>query len=101
MAHNCSADQSLLDAELPGIEASKWMCSYRGVDWKDLLGVKSASQETLMGRAGFQYEQDHHAGADAIALVEVLSQKDASGRTFLARLLDGESHGSTSVTARA
>ena len=89
VAHNSSSDQSLLDRELPGTEQGKWMCSFRGIEWKHLIGVQSASQNTLMGRAGLRYTQDHHARADAHDLKRLLAQRDG-GRTYLGRLLDGE-----------
>ena len=34
VAHNSSGDQSLLERELPGTEKSKWLCSFRGIEWK-------------------------------------------------------------------
>jgi hypothetical protein len=81
---------SLLDRELPGIEKSKWICSFRGIDWKRLIGVQSASQNTLMGNAGLRDKQDHHARADAHDLKRLLAQKHEGGRTFLGRLLDSD-----------
>jgi hypothetical protein len=90
VAHNCGSDQSLLDRQLPDIEKNKWLCSFRGVEWKRLMGVQSASQSSLMGRAGLRYEQDHHARADADDLKRLLAQKHEGGRTYLGRLLDGE-----------
>ena len=90
VAHNSSNDQSLLDRELPGTEKSKWLCSFRGIAWKQLLGVKSESQETLMGKTGLRYEQDHHARADVHDLIQLLAQRYDGGRTYLGRLLDGE-----------
>ena len=89
VAHNCRGDQSLLDREVPGIKKHKWICSFRGVEWKRLIGVQSASQNALMGKAGLRYEQDHHARADAHDLKRLLAQKHEGGRTYLGRLLDG------------
>ena len=54
VAHNSGGDKTLLDRELPGTEKSKWLCSFRGIEWKHLTGVQSARQETLMGRPGFE-----------------------------------------------
>jgi len=88
VAHNCNGDRSLLDLELPGIAKSKWICSFRGIDWKRLTGVKSASLNTLMGRAGLRYEQDHHASADARDLKRLLARRHEGGRTYLGRLLE-------------
>jgi hypothetical protein len=90
VAHNSSSDETLLERELPGIDKSKWICSYRGIEWKRLTGVQSARQNTLMGKAGLRYEQDHHARADAHDLKRLLAQKHEGGRTYLGRLLDSD-----------
>jgi hypothetical protein len=90
VAHNSSGDQSILERELPGIKKSKWLCSFHGVEWRRLMGVQSARQSNLMGKAGLRYEQDHHARADAHDLKRLLSQKHEGGRTYLGRLLDGD-----------
>ena len=90
VAHNSSGDQSLLDRGLPGIEKSKWLCSLRGIEWRRLIGVKSESQQTLMGRVGLRYDQDHQARPDAHDLIQLLAQRHHGGRTYLGRLLDSE-----------
>ncbi len=90
VAHNSGGDKTLLDRELPGTEKSKWLCSFRGIEWKHLTGVQSARQETLMGRAGLRYVQDHHARADVHDLIQLLAQRHDGGRTYLGHLLDGE-----------
>lgn len=88
VAHNAfGADEPLLARHLPGIEKRKWLCSLQGIDWKELLGVQSASLETLMGKVGLRYEQDHIAHADARDLKHLLALKH-NGRTYLGRLLD-------------
>jgi hypothetical protein len=89
IAHNAFvADKPLLDLYVPGTEETKWRCSFRGIEWKQLLGVQSESLETLMGKAGLRYEQDHHAGADARDLKRLLALRHKGGRTYLGRLLD-------------
>jgi hypothetical protein len=88
VAHNAfTADKPLLDLHLPGTEERKWRCSLRGIEWKQLLGVQGTSLETLMGKVGLRYEQDHHACADARDLKRLLALKH-KGRTYLGRLLD-------------
>jgi len=88
VAHNCSGDQSLVAQHLSGIKTIKWLCSYRGVEWKRLLRVQSASQSSLLGKAGLRIRQDHHAKADAQDLIWLLAQKHQGGRTYLGRLLE-------------
>jgi hypothetical protein len=89
VAHNAfSADKPLLARYLPGTENMKWLCSLRGIAWRELLDVHSESLETLMGKAGLRYEQDHSARADACDLKRLLAQRHR-GRTYLGRLLDG------------
>lgn len=90
VAHNSSSDQSILNRELPGTEKSKWLCSFRGIEWKQLIGVKSESQKTLMGRTGLRYEQDHSARADVHDLIQLLAKRHDGGRTYLGCLLDSE-----------
>ncbi|MGA8030561.1 MAG: hypothetical protein WB992_25740 [Bryobacteraceae bacterium] len=88
VAHNAfSADRPLLARHLPGTEKMRWLCSLRGIEWKPLLGIQSESLETLMGKAGLRYEQDHNALADARDLKCLLALKH-KGRTYLGRLLD-------------
>jgi hypothetical protein len=87
VAHNAfSADKPLLDPHLPEAGKLKWLCSFRGIEWKELLGVQSRSLETLMGKAGLRYTQDHNACADARDLKRLLSLK-RNGHTYLRRLL--------------
>ena len=91
IAHNALvADKPLLARYLPGTEKMNWLCSFRGIAWKELLGIQSESLETLMGKAGLRYEQDHDAHADACDLKRLLAHKH-NGRTFLGRLLDSDS----------
>ncbi len=93
VAHNAfSADKPLLARYLPATEKMSWLCSFRGIAWKQLLGIQSESLETLMGKVGLRYEQDHHAHADACDLKRLLAHKH-NGRTFLGRLLDGDPRG--------
>lgn len=88
VAHNAfSADKPLLASELPETEKMRWLCSCRGIPWKQLLDVQSESLETLMGRTGLRYQQDHTAQADANDLKRLLALKH-KGRTYLGRLLD-------------
>lgn len=88
VAHNAFiADRPLVARHLPGTEKMRWLCSFRGLEWKQLLGVQSESLEVLMGKAGLRYEQDHHAGPDARDLKNLLAVKH-QGRTYLGRLLD-------------
>ena len=51
------------------------------------LGVQSKSLETLMGKVGLRYGQDHTACADARDLRRLLAVKHKD-RTYLGRLLD-------------
>jgi DNA polymerase-3 subunit epsilon len=90
VAHNASRDLTLLDRELPGVEKKKWVCSLHGMEWRQLTGVRSAGQKSLVARAGLRVEQDHHARADAHDLRRLLAQKHDDGRTYLRHLLDGE-----------
>lgn len=93
VAHNAfGADRPLLARHLPGTEKGEWLCSLQGIDWKGLLGIQSASLETLMGKVGLRYDQDHNACADARDLRRLLAVKH-NGRTFLGRLLDSARSG--------
>lgn len=49
VAHNASADKPLLARNLPGTEKMKWLCSFRGIEWKQLLGIQSESLENSNG----------------------------------------------------
>jgi hypothetical protein len=86
------AERPLLARHLPGIEKRKWLCALQEIDWKELLGVQSANLETLMGKVGLRYDQDHNACADARDLRRLLAVKH-NGRTYLGRLLDSRRKG--------
>jgi hypothetical protein len=88
VAHNISFDRPLLARNLLGTEKMKWCCSLRDLEWKQLLEVQSASLETLIGKVGLKYDQDHTARADARVLRSLLALKHNGGRTYLGRLLD-------------
>jgi DNA polymerase-3 subunit epsilon len=88
VAHNASADRPLIAKIVPESEEMNWLCSFRGIQWKQLLGTQSESLQTLMGKVGLRCEQDHTALADARDLTALLASKHR-GRTFLGRLLDG------------
>jgi DNA polymerase-3 subunit epsilon len=90
VAHNASGDQSLLASELPGIANAKWLCTYRGIDWKRLIDVRSAGLEVLLRRIGQRHTQEHHAKADADDLKRLLAEKHDGGRTYLGRLLESD-----------
>src|SRR5882724_7015743 len=73
----------------------KWLCSLHGIEWKQLLGIQTASLETLMSKAGLRYQQDHNARADAYDLKCVLAGKH-KGRTYLGRL-PGSARGNSNL----
>ena len=87
VAHNAlAADKPLLARRLQGTENMKWLCSWHGIEWKQLLGVHSENLETLLGAVGLTYTQHHTAREDARDLKRLLALKH-DGRTFLSRLL--------------
>jgi hypothetical protein len=101
VAHNALiADRPLVARYLPGTEKMHWLCSFRGIEWKQLLGVQGESLKTLMGRTGLRYKQDHHAGTDARDLKRLLALKH-NGRTYLGRLLGQPGSGEAPLSPRS
>jgi hypothetical protein len=91
IAHNmATADRPHIDRHLSGIPQHKWLCSWRGIDWKGLTGTGRESLEVLLPKFGLVTEQPHTALADARGLKSLLAQKHTNGRSFLGYLLDLE-----------
>lgn len=86
VAHNAEFDRALVERALPGAEKSRWLCSWHGIDWKNLNEVQSESLQSLLGAEGLRSGQDHTALADARDLLRLMAVH-RDGKTYLARLL--------------
>ena len=94
IAHNAAFDRPFIDAFLasrgPRHEATKspaWACSIVQIDWES-HGLPGTKLEMLCALHGF-YSTAHRAGADADALVRLLSLRNReSGTTYLQQLLE-------------
>jgi DNA polymerase-3 subunit epsilon len=91
IAHNASFDRAFVDRFLTrrgvGPIKTAWACSIQQVAW-EAHGLPSAKLEALCALHGF-YCTAHRAGADAAALLRLLSHRNAvTGQTYLHELLE-------------
>lgn len=97
IAHNASFDRWWVEQLLPDAAGLPWACSMTEIDWRE-LGYDSRVLGYLLCQAGY-YHHGHRAGADVDAVIQLLRQRDADGRTHLSRLLETSSRPSWIVRA--
>ncbi len=78
VAHNAGFDRPFAEACCPALAQHAWVCSWQDMDW-GALG-RSAKLEALAAATGVFYDA-HRALTDVHALMHVLSQPGAHGRT--------------------
>ncbi len=88
IAHNAGFDRSMLKRTLPHAARGPWLCSVRGIRWRQ-KGFASARLDYLLEVHGIQRPRSHRAFDDAEALGKLLAHDDpATGRPYLCELLE-------------
>jgi DNA polymerase III epsilon subunit-like protein len=82
ISHYNPADKPRFEALFPSSKSLKWLCSYKGVNWK----IKRANLEHLCEHFGVVNRELHRAMPDAEALLNLLAQKDGAV-SYFARLV--------------
>jgi hypothetical protein len=86
VAHNASFDRRVLVRVFPWVDKLKgdcWKCSLTGIKWDPAVGTRL---ENLLVHFGLADTQQHHARADALDLLRLMSRQ-RGGKTLLAELL--------------
>lgn len=86
VAHNAAFDRPHVEARLPDIAGLAWACSCREVDWP-ARGFDGRALGWLLAQAGF-FHMGHRAADDVDAVIALLRQRDAAGRTALAEMME-------------
>jgi DNA polymerase-3 subunit epsilon len=82
IAHHIASDRPRFEARFPSSKSLKWLCSYKGVNWR----ITRANLEHLCKHFGVVNRDPHRAMPDAEALLNVLAQKDGAV-SYFARLV--------------
>ena len=85
IAHNAEFDHRFLERDFPELNERPWLCSLRGVPWKE-LGFPSAKLKELSQSLGLP-KPSHRASADTVALYHLLDARLPDGRTTLGHLI--------------
>lgn len=97
VAHNASFDRPFVDRLLPVIREKTWACTMTDVDWS-LHGFEGRSLSHLILQCGWFYD-GHRAANDVLALLYLLANPGAAGKTILAYLLEKVSETVVEVVA--
>ncbi len=85
IAHNAEFDHRFLGTAFPRLNQLPWLCSFRGVSWKE-LGFVSGKLRDLSTALGLP-APGHRAPGDTVSLYHLLDARLPDGRTTLAHLL--------------
>ncbi len=85
IAHNAEFDHRFLRSDFPEVNERLWLCSLRGVAWKD-FGFTSGKLRELAQSLNFS-EPGYRAPGDTVALYHLLDARLPDGRTTLAHLI--------------
>lgn len=86
IAHNASFDRKFVERRLPEAAGQAWGCSCSEVDWAS-SGYDGRGLGWLTAQAGWFFDA-HRATHDVDAVIALLCQEMADGRTALAELVD-------------
>lgn len=70
VAHNASFDRKFFEQRFPSLDNLPWVCSYKGIDWKN-LGYDTAKLTYLNILHGYFYDE-HRSFSDVFALIWLL-----------------------------
>ena len=84
-AHNAKFDRAYVERRLPEAAGLAWTCSCADIDWR-ASGFDGRSLGWLLAQSGY-FHGAHRAGDDVDAVIQILRQDLAGGRTALAEML--------------
>jgi DNA polymerase III subunit epsilon len=86
IAHNASFDRSFLTRLFPETGEKQWLCSARGIKWKQ-KGFGSAKLQELLRCHGIKPKRAHRASEDVLCAINLLSMKNTDGKTYFSELI--------------
>lgn len=86
VAHNASFDRGFVTRLFPKAQSKQWLCSMRGIKWR-YMGFSSSALQNLLHCHGIKPAQAHRAGADVRCALDLLSRRNANGKTYFFDLL--------------
>ena len=96
VAHNAEFDSAFLAALYPATIDKEWLCSMRGLPWKE-WGHQSRALQELARANGIAPETAHRAEADVFTGLALLAAAAPTGRTILAELVETAKQSSADV----
>ena len=98
IAHNAKFDQDFLATLLPSVISKTWLCSMRGINWRE-KGYSSQGLQSLLAAHNITVARQHRAHDDANAIMSLLTYPGSNGTTYLYELLNN-SHPRTGRAAK-
>lgn len=96
IAHNAGFDRSMLKRTMPEAGQGRWLCSVRGIRWRN-KGFASARLDHLLEIHGISRPRSHRALDDARALGTLLAEEDPhTGKPYMSELLASRPLGGSS-----
>lgn len=89
IAHNASFDRNFMVRLFPSVMDKQWYCSMAGVDWRG-KGYPNRRLQDLLYHHSIVPARTHRASDDVYATLELLSQCQNCGTTYLYELLFGD-----------
>src|SRR5690554_3702534 len=86
VAHNVLFDKGFVTRLFAAAAQKPWLCSMRGVNWRQ-KGYGSRSLQNLLQAHAIQVERAHRAEADVKAALALLSRSGPDGRSYFSELL--------------
>ncbi|MFZ3171195.1 MAG: exonuclease domain-containing protein [Carboxydocellales bacterium] len=87
VAHNASFDRGFMIRLFPYCEQKPWLCSMRGINWKQ-KGFPSAALQRLLAAHQINVQRAHRADDDVQAALKLLAQLDQNGKVYFRELLE-------------
>jgi len=84
VSHNAGFDRAFASRIFPFLVGTHWYCSMSGINWS---GGKSLQK--LLADHGIDLGLSHRALYDALAVINLLSHRANSGRTYFAEMIRG------------
>lgn len=86
VAHNAGFDRGFVEAALPDAAGLPWACSMADLDW-DAEGKQGRSLLSLLMQCGW-FHDGHRAEVDVDALMTLLAEQCADGRTAMSKIIE-------------
>ncbi len=86
VAHNASFDRGFVERLFCHCQGKPWLCSMRGINWKQ-KGFASKALQNLLAAHRINVARAHRAQDDVKAAITLLSQRTEDGYTYFYELI--------------